>query len=80
MVLIAVFSISSCFISNANCNDIPLSENFDLTSTSLGLDRFDFSGNIFMKIEGVDYAGNVIEFSIVSYSPAIVGALHSSVV
>ena len=59
-------NISSCFISNANCNDIPLSENFDLTSTSLGLDRFDFSGNIFMKIEGVDYAGNVIEFSIVN--------------
>ena len=59
-------NISSCFISNTNCNDIPLNESFNLTSSSLGLDRFDFNGNIFMKIEGVDYAGNVIDFSIVN--------------
>ena len=59
-------SISSCFISNENCFDIPLDANYNITSSKLGLDKFDFHGNIFLKIEGIDYAGNIIEFSIVN--------------
>lgn len=59
-------TISSCFVSNENCFDIPLDSNYNITSSRLGLDKFDFYGNIFMKIEGIDYAGNSIEFSIVN--------------